>query len=43
MTGIGILLIFLGYATATWGVNSIQGNKQAPFVSQIFPFAPKAA
>lgn len=39
MTGIGLLLFFLGYATLTWGVKSFQGENQTPFVKTIFPFA----
>lgn len=39
MTGIGIVVGFIGYAAVAWGVNSIQGNSQKPFIQQIFPFA----
>lgn len=38
MAGIGIIVMYIGYAIVLWGVNSFQGNSQAPFISQIFPF-----
>lgn len=38
MAGIGLFLITIGYAIIYWGVNAIQGKKQKPFVSYIFPF-----
>lgn len=39
MMGLGLVLGLVGYAAIHWGVNSIQGNPQTPFVQQIFPFA----
>ena len=41
MAGIGMIFMYIGFATATWGVNSFQGNPQAPFIQQIFPFVPQ--
>lgn len=43
MTGIGIIILYWGYACVSWGVNAFQGNSQSPFVSQIFPFAQSTA
>ena len=39
MTGVGIVLFFVGYAVLYWGVNAIQSNTQTPFVESVFPFA----
>lgn len=38
MTGVGLLLIVLGYAIVYWGVQAIQGKPQGSFVSYVFPF-----
>ena len=42
MTGIGLLLIYLGYAIIYWSLNSIQGNQQDSFAKYLFPFAPQS-
>lgn len=41
MTGIGIILIYLGYAIYYWALNAIQGKSQDSFAHYILPFAPK--
>lgn len=41
MTGLGLILIQLGYAVVYWGLQAIQGNPQDNFVSYILPFASK--
>lgn len=37
MTGIGVVIFFVGYATVYWGVNAF-GGTQPTYTSLIFPF-----
>lgn len=39
MTGIGLILVAIGYAIVYWGIQAIQGNQQDSFISYVFPFA----
>jgi hypothetical protein len=36
--GLGMIVAFLGYAILYWGIQSLQGNTQDPFVKSILPF-----
>lgn len=39
MTGIGLILIAIGYSITYWGVQALEGHSQGSFVSYLFPFA----
>jgi uncharacterized membrane protein YdbT with pleckstrin-like domain len=41
MSGIGLIVSYLGYAVLYWALQSFQGNQQSSFISYILPFAPK--
>lgn len=41
MTGLGLILLQIGYAVVYWGLQAIQGNSQDSFVSYVLPFASK--
>jgi hypothetical protein len=38
MAGVGLFVTFFGYALLYYGINAIQGNSQAKFVTYVFPF-----
>jgi hypothetical protein len=39
MMGIGIFLLYLGYAVFYWGLNSMEKKPQDSFITYLFPFA----
>lgn len=39
MAGIGLVVMYLGYAMAYWALQSIQGKPQTHFVTYLLPFA----
>ena len=41
MMGLGIVVMYLGYAILYWAIEAIQGNSQDSLSSYIIPFAPK--
>jgi hypothetical protein len=38
VSGVGVILAFIGYTVLYYGVNAIQGNSQGTFMSYVFPF-----
>jgi hypothetical protein len=36
--GLGLIIMYIGYAIIYWGVNAIQGKRQDTFVTYILPF-----
>ena len=41
MSGLGIIVMYVGYAVIYWALQAFQGNSQDSFISYILPFAPK--
>ena len=37
MMGVGMIVMYLGYAIIYWGVNAIQSKSQPSFVSYLIP------
>lgn len=42
MTGIGLFLIYLGYAVIYWSLRAIQGESQDSFITYLYPSANKS-
>lgn len=40
MTGLGMIVLYLGYAVIYWAIQSFQGNSQDSFISYLIPGAP---
>ena len=38
MTGLGLMVAFIGYCIVYWGIQAIQLNDQPPFMSYIAPW-----
>lgn len=41
MTGLGMIVLYIGYAALYWAIESFQGNDQQSFISYLVPFAPQ--